>query len=1314
MSSHQTAYKCTERIDPKIKRRLRRSQEWQNKRDEMVNRRRKIGVMSPCTEFDLSLNSPVLENALTKTSSGKENKKIIRDNKKQEKCNERLKMLQKWKEEKELQRKQAALEKAKCRPFVVTVSRQPAKSAFDMKWEQKLQKKQVKTTVPVAEPPRKTRAATATTRSTTTATTTAATRATTRATTRQADVAHKPKTSSLVLPEKKGPTKRQPARLTAASESKKVPLTTQTRVTRQTNNSKAATRATTRTLPSTKAKTTSSVTQKQAKSKIESPVKGKSKPATTNNFDTLSSKVTTRSERESVSFVPGNFVFTAPENLQSYNFSTSLSPNSTQNFFFSGFDEPPTNNFGRVSDSPTKNGEAKDEETSPNRSGMVEESEAPEKEDQKSLVATTSTESPFTPVRNSADVAVFKTPVSSISLKSKRNRQSSSDSKPNSKKKPRKSSSCPKMDSVKVPQSPEEWVELLKNSPMIEMTRRKIPKHQLDKVPTLSLEDDDAKRAALKEGSTTSDGQRAVETVDQEAPVMESQGEVTSGTQEIEGSVTQEAAAAVTEQIAEVVTQVAPAEAHTQETPAETVTQVAPAETVTQETPAETVTQVAPAETVTQVAPVETVTQVAPAEADTQETPAEAVTQVAPAETVTQETPAEAVTQVAPAEAVTQVAPAETVTQVAPAETVTQVAPAETVTQVAPTEADTQETPAVVVPQDAAETLTLETPVMEPQEMKETVAQGEVIDVPQEVAEIATQDASGIATQEAPATTLEETVEAVSQESAGQVLQESSSDDSSQPNSETEKSDTENVEHNVPYFRNLVVSQTEILNNLSDVWEVVVPTLSEEVEGDVRTVIGQAKLLISQRFHQFIGLVDNCEFNTGEKTTTCEDLQGFWDMVDFQVEDVKKKFADLQKLKDNNWQAEDVPLTKPVKKIKKAKPVTSKISKAKGKSKFAQFMAQKKKIANNSTGGDADEAEKEESVKVFDGHFFKVESPVRSPKPHCLDSPRSPVVMPVFTETTQERSADIQADIHEKDDSDDKTFQTVEIEPKDKETVQNSFDSAKVTPLVSRRSYVPTVPSPLLQDITPVRKRASTNRRSRLLGETVNTPDNCQTVLSSASVENVEKENDEVFVLQSPPRRRSQRVSRRLSAMESFPKSPSKDSTNTKDCVPVGQLVDLSEHASLNCESTTEKKTPATKRRSRGGLTPGAQSGSRRSTRIARLSVFHVEPCSTKVENHADMNLIDFQTPMTSKRKSMKRPKSVAFADSVTEEEENCSTPAGDLTTVLYPISPNVDCTETIEQSSKKQPRFGKLKVGYTPIRSRQNRRSSQQMEEDN
>ena len=53
--------------------------------------------------------------------------------------------------------------------------------------------------------------------------------------------------------------------------------------------------------------------------------------------------------------------------------------------------------------------------------------------------------------------------------------------------------------------------------------------------------------------------------------------------------------------------------------------------------------------------------------------------------------------------------------------------------------------------------------------------------------------------------------------------------------------------------------------------------------GQIRTVIGQAVLLMNERFKQFSGLVDNCEFKTGEKETTVTDLQGFWDMIYFQV-----------------------------------------------------------------------------------------------------------------------------------------------------------------------------------------------------------------------------------------------------------------------------------------------------------------------------------------------------------------------------------------------------------------------------------------------
>jgi len=55
------------------------------------------------------------------------------------------------------------------------------------------------------------------------------------------------------------------------------------------------------------------------------------------------------------------------------------------------------------------------------------------------------------------------------------------------------------------------------------------------------------------------------------------------------------------------------------------------------------------------------------------------------------------------------------------------------------------------------------------------------------------------------------------------------------------------------------------------------------VRGCIRTTIGQAELLMAERFKQFAGLVDNCEFGTGQKEVTCSDLQGFWDMVYFQV-----------------------------------------------------------------------------------------------------------------------------------------------------------------------------------------------------------------------------------------------------------------------------------------------------------------------------------------------------------------------------------------------------------------------------------------------
>lgn len=51
----------------------------------------------------------------------------------------------------------------------------------------------------------------------------------------------------------------------------------------------------------------------------------------------------------------------------------------------------------------------------------------------------------------------------------------------------------------------------------------------------------------------------------------------------------------------------------------------------------------------------------------------------------------------------------------------------------------------------------------------------------------------------------------------------------------------------------------------------------------MRTAVGQARLLMKERFGQFGRLVDDCDLGRGEKITTCTDLQGFWDMVYFQV-----------------------------------------------------------------------------------------------------------------------------------------------------------------------------------------------------------------------------------------------------------------------------------------------------------------------------------------------------------------------------------------------------------------------------------------------
>lgn len=184
--------------------------------------------------------------------------------------------------------------------------------------------------------------------------------------------------------------------------------------------------------------------------------------------------------------------------------------------------------------------------------------------------------------------------------------------------------------------------------------------------------------------------------------------------------------------------------------------------------------------------------------------------------------------------------------------------------------------------------------------------------------------------------------------------------------------------HDVAYFRGVITLETEKLTLLCQQWDGwensdVVP---DSVKDLLRTTVGQARLLMAERFKQFRGLVDNCEFKTGEKEVTSADLEGFWDMVYFQVEDVNNKFQRLKKIQENNWEEPSLPKRVVKKKAVRSKPEEVMKPSAAATSRFAAVKAalkakMKQEIADSSN------KEAQSDAIVFDAGFFRVESPAK-------------------------------------------------------------------------------------------------------------------------------------------------------------------------------------------------------------------------------------------------------------------------------------------------------------------------------------------------
>lgn len=161
----------------------------------------------------------------------------------------------------------------------------------------------------------------------------------------------------------------------------------------------------------------------------------------------------------------------------------------------------------------------------------------------------------------------------------------------------------------------------------------------------------------------------------------------------------------------------------------------------------------------------------------------------------------------------------------------------------------------------------------------------------------------------------------------------------------------------VQYFRLQLENEIKRLNGLCDEW-----TQYSGGENEARLVetggkdmidaaIGQTKLLTSKKLMQFSSLIDRCEAgatgiglraNDGSEDTKpvlAEDLEGWWDMMRLQGDNVDKRFNNLQRWKANNWvDPDEVIEPKPKAKTKrKAAPKAAKPT-SKGSVDLKSFM----------------------------------------------------------------------------------------------------------------------------------------------------------------------------------------------------------------------------------------------------------------------------------------------------------------------------------------------------------------------------------------
>ncbi|XP_028858118.1 discs large associated protein 2b isoform X2 [Denticeps clupeoides] len=89
--------------------------------------------------------------------------------------------------------------------------------------------------------------------------------------------------------------------------------------------------------------------------------------------------------------------------------------------------------------------------------------------------------------------------------------------------------------------------------------------------------------------------------------------------------------------------------------------------------------------------------------------------------------------------------------------------------------------------------------------------------------------------------------------------------------------------------------------------------LTEDILGKIRSAVGSAQLLMSQKFQQFYWLCQQNLDPSAMPRPTTQDLAGFWDLLQLSIEDVSTKFEELQQIRGNDWRLVESPEKKDTK-----------------------------------------------------------------------------------------------------------------------------------------------------------------------------------------------------------------------------------------------------------------------------------------------------------------------------------------------------------------------------------------------------------------